>query len=164
MKNNNAIYQLNPLETVDLTVIPDEDTRRAVEYLMLSETTFGSKGVMTQTDIADHFGISRATLYRWKREWLRSGTMERAMNYVVSIKDHEMRLAGLYVMSQIPRIVENLVRVAAEGKSDHNAIEAYRTLHELIITPMLTQTVPPTQHEQTFLENNQGTSFNPNDV
>ena len=130
-------------------LVEDPELQQAIEYMMLSATG------MTEQEIADHFNVTRATLYNWRVQWGRSKTYERAREiYLVPVISN-MVAAIDRAAEAMPAAIERLIAIATDGTRQYrpsDQITAIKVLATMFALPLRTEKMRPEQEEFRFIE------------
>lgn len=141
----------------DTSLIPDDldqDTYDAARYLLLRE-----RYPRSMEDIANEFGISRQGLYRRLDRWERTGALEKAREVLLVPMVEEIRAANDEVVRRWPEILERVVNIALNSRSDHVSMEAAAWLNEHVVQPTIESKQEPGAAEQEYAR--RGKVFNP---
>jgi transposase-like protein len=106
------------------------------QYLMLREPDLAADGrIASMDEVAQHFGVSRQTLYNWLRRWKSTGTLTVARQEIMKSKMEEIEIATGAVLSQTPAMMQEMVNIVLNGNSDKNKVDAFKVLWAAVIAP-----------------------------
>ncbi len=92
---------------------------------------------MTKQDIADHFKISRQTLWLWVSKWSKSGLMRRLKEeYLSEATIQDLERVNREVMAAFPMVVQRQIKTALSSRSDKVSLEAAEWLRVNFVVPM----------------------------
>lgn len=125
----------NPPGSLDLSLIDrsidEPEVIRAMEYIAMKENR------MTMQQIASHFKYStRQAVYDLVARWEDGGILAKARRLWALPKFEDMHSADLTMLDSYPEMIDRMRRIVLHGR-EHNAIEAFKLLHEKIFQPAL---------------------------
>lgn len=126
-----------------------------LDYLLLREQGLGMQAIANR--LHEKYNTkwkTRAWLYERLGVWRRNGTMTEAERRYMEPRIAEMNSAIMTAVEAWPQMIERMVKIATEGRSDKNALEAFAYLHEHIIGPSVSNyTIRPAFAEAAHLTN-----------
>lgn len=88
-------------------------------------------------DIASELEVSRATLYRWVKEWERKGLIDAAREMILAPAMEDLLATRMMVLQKWPAMLEHLKNLVFRSHSDHTKLLIVMWLYDTFVKPAL---------------------------
>ena len=124
----------------------DQEIQNCMIYLQMKEQR------KSLEEIGEFFGYkSRQGMAKRRDRWQEDGIMDKARRKYFIPKGEEINAAISRVMEEVPTMLDRMVKIVKLGR-EHNAIEAFKLLNDVIIQPEITKQPQQSGAELSYAE------------